>query len=334
MKPPFRIHFPARKFSLNPKLVPRLVPKEELPPPDATLEADWENQTDEPNRPGKRQFWGARVQLLTVALGTAMLVIVAITFYNQFLSNDGSFPYPHEPHTPPLQHQAGLPPMGEAELFDNARGLVGKFVHFMSLDNVEAKSRMVRDPRRVRPLMERYYQTHSTTVQWPKSVTQNWKISQTARMVDRVDVCQLKIDAASLGLFIVIFEKTRDGEFLIDWECLTGYGDMTLAEFITKQPAEPTFLRVRVELGDYYNFGFTSDRYVSLLLTNVDRSVAVHAFAPAKHPITWEVLQFPIMLAAEFHCESINAKSPQVILDHIIRKSWILPAQPEPAQAH
>jgi hypothetical protein len=42
----------------------------------------------------------------------------------------------------------------------------------------------------------------------------------------------------------LIIEETADGEFLIDWECLVRYGEVSWSDFLRMKPVEPKLLRV------------------------------------------------------------------------------------------
>lgn len=119
------------------------------------------------------------------------------------------------------------------------KGIMDAVKACLAADNMEARLNHVRDPRRVRPLME----AHEKRVPW---------ISRRMRDIGWVvpvdePVCRLVLVEA---LFEdsepaqVIVEETPDGDFKIDWESLVCYGDMAWDEFQRTKPSKPCLLRV------------------------------------------------------------------------------------------
>lgn len=110
---------------------------------------------------------------------------------------------------------------------------------FFQASTIEAKLQHVRDAERVRPLMMSYYARE------PMSA---WKWRGLGRAV-RVDepgyrfgyVQALFEDANSANLIV---EETADGRYLIDWEYLVRYGDLSWADFRRMKPSEPKLLRL------------------------------------------------------------------------------------------
>jgi hypothetical protein len=69
------------------------------------------------------------------------------------------------------------------------------------------------------------------------------------------------------------------GKFVIDWESLTGYGEMSFQEFRSKRPAKPVLMRAYVRLFEYYNFEFSdAKKYLCIKLMSENGDNSVYAY--------------------------------------------------------
>lgn len=70
-----------------------------------------------------------------------------------------------------------------------------------------------------------------------------------------------------------------DGKFLIDWESLTGYGELSFHEFRSQRPSKPVTMRAYVRLFDYYNFEFSdAKRYICIKLISESGDSSIYAY--------------------------------------------------------
>jgi len=110
---------------------------------------------------------------------------------------------------------------------------------FFNTPDVEGKAALVRDPQRVKPLMIGYY---------AREPMPRWKWRGVGKMV-RVDepgyrfgfVQALFEDSTPASLIV---EETADGRYLVDWEGLVRYGEVSWGDFLRLKPVEPKLLRV------------------------------------------------------------------------------------------
>ena len=110
---------------------------------------------------------------------------------------------------------------------------------FFGATSIDEKATMVRDPQRVKPLMVNYY---------ARAPMPQYRWRGLGKMV-RVDepgyrfgfVQALFEDSTPAS---IVVEETGEGRFLIDWEGLVRYGELSWADFMRMKPIEPKLLRV------------------------------------------------------------------------------------------
>lgn len=76
---------------------------------------------------------------------------------------------------------------------------------------------------------------------------------------------------SGLDAYDYTFYLKPNGEsFLIDWEATVGYWPVPLKTFKALGSNEPITVRVEASLSDYFNYGYSKDRFVSIQLVNSD----------------------------------------------------------------
>ncbi|MDB6005393.1 MAG: hypothetical protein JWR15_2380 [Prosthecobacter sp.] len=110
---------------------------------------------------------------------------------------------------------------------------------FYEAANMDQRLAFARDPQRVRPLMENYYQTHpQTPLEWK---TLGWVLPVEEPGYRLAYAQAIFANAESVSLII---EEMVDGAFRVDWESSVRYGELDWEEFIKTQPAAPKLFRV------------------------------------------------------------------------------------------
>jgi|UniRef100_UPI0037835FB7 hypothetical protein len=150
-------------------------------------------------------------------------------------------------HSLPLTQEARPPssrlPLGAVSSIqdiDNKRQKIETTIRgFFESDTIEKKLAYVRDPQRVRPLMENFYRNRSLEHREWKSL--GW-ILPVEEPGYRLGYAQAVFgDAEPVSLII---EELGDGGFRVDWESSVRYGEIGWNEFIQTQPATPKLFRV------------------------------------------------------------------------------------------
>jgi hypothetical protein len=100
----------------------------------------------------------------------------------------------------------------------------------------------------------------------------------------------------------VALRRSTDGKFLIDWESLVGYSEMSWADFKKERPAKPVLFRAFATLSDYYNFEFSDqqEKYLSINLLSPDGLESVHGYCERKSSLGGALLN--IMSRSESVC--------------------------------
>jgi hypothetical protein len=116
---------------------------------------------------------------------------------------------------------------------------------FFEAGSVSEKLAYVRDPHRVRPLMNDYYT--SRPMPQPKWQSLGWTLP-----VDepgyRLGYVQATFEEGPPSSLIV--EESETGGFAVDWESYVRYGELSWHDFLTMKPAQPTLLRVIASRSD------------------------------------------------------------------------------------
>ncbi|MFN0080747.1 MAG: hypothetical protein ACKVY0_30125 [Prosthecobacter sp.] len=134
---------------------------------------------------------------------------------------------------------------------------------------------LVADSSRVAALMQDFYETQGAVDPVPGGM-----ISKARYQINGTEILYFSYTSSRpTGTLEVALLRGPDGKFLLDWESLTGYGEMSFQDFRTKRPTKPVSLRAYVRLFEYYNFEFSdSKRYLCMKLTSESGESSVYAY--------------------------------------------------------
>ncbi len=134
-----------------------------------------------------------------------------------------------------------LPLVSGIEDIENKRDQISRVVQaFFVARNVAEKLPGVRDPERVKPLMEEFYTRE------PMPLIAFRGLGKVVRVEEpgyRFGYVQALFDNASPVTLII--EERNDGDFRVDWECLVRYGEVAWADFLRLRSDEPRLMRVK-----------------------------------------------------------------------------------------
>lgn len=95
-------------------------------------------------------------------------------------------------------------------------------------------------------------------------------------------ISETRVTFKSIPGQMVLAVETPDG-YRIDWPSFTGLGDMSMAEFLAKQPASPVLLLVMARRSDYFNNNYRdSNTWHCLRLSDRNGDNAFYAYVPKK----------------------------------------------------
>jgi hypothetical protein len=130
-------------------------------------------------------------------------------------------------------------PAGIDDIEGKRQAITRSVAAFFSAPDVTAKLPYVRDPERVRPLMENYYQREPLNQFKWRDVGKMARLDEAGYRFGYVQA--LFEDATPASLLI---EETANGEFRIDWESLVRYGELSWRDFMQLHPTDPKLMRL------------------------------------------------------------------------------------------
>lgn len=135
--------------------------------------------------------------------------------------------------------------------------------------------RMVVEPERVTPLMKDFYETQKAADPVP-----NGLISKARYSIDGTDILYFRYNGGRpSGTLEVAMRRGGEGRYLIDWESLVGYGEMSFADLREKRPAKPVLLRVFARQFEYYNFEFAdAAKYYCVKMSSENGEQSVYGY--------------------------------------------------------
>ena len=145
--------------------------------------------------------------------------------------------------------EGGVPTVVTAAERDACVALANEFYAALA---VEEKLSHVRQPERVRPLMEAWYRDREIERRRIAEV-----IFKKKRTIGERRFVMLAVEFDDGGQQIIAVEQSADGEsFLFDWEVSVGYQPMPLEKFRNAMPTDPIPFRVLCKLADDYRAPF------------------------------------------------------------------------------
>lgn len=148
---------------------------------------------------------------------------------------------------------------------------------FFDATSVESLARLARDPERVRPLMEHYYEGKAV----PASRLVRIKPLQPLTLENRANFWMTTVELADQPNRNLVIEIPDTGEPRIDWETLVCYQPMKWDNFVTERPTGSSFdFRVYLEQDSFFSHEFAdSARWNSFRLTAPDSMETLFGYA-------------------------------------------------------
>ena len=239
---------------------------------------------------------------------------------------------PEEPvATAPPSHQPRVSTIKVLQIEDS-----GDVVEALELLNqywkTEAWSdrvKMVFDPDRVNGLMKDYYEAQGASDPLPGGL-----VSKARYEIDGAEILIFGYTSNRLtGSLEVAMRRGPEGRFLVDWESLVGYGEMSFLDFRTKRPTKSVLLRAYVRRFEYFNFEFAdSSKFLCVKVTSESGDNSVYAFCRRSTELgQWLETDLASTGPTGFKGYTIrvsfpeNAQSNQCVnLDEVIVPRWLV----------
>lgn len=113
---------------------------------------------------------------------------------------------------------------------------------FFEATTLERKLSYVRDPERVRPMMEHFQEQlegHSSSMSGWRGLGWLLSMDEPGFRLGYAQAIFAEVDPVT-----VIIEEEEDGSFRVDWESSVRYGELNWGEFIETKPTAPKLFRV------------------------------------------------------------------------------------------
>lgn len=139
-----------------------------------------------------------------------------------------------EPPPPAIPVTAGI-----ENIDGKSAAIAATLEKFFGTATFEGRLALVRDPERVKPLMMSYYSREPMPqLKW-RGVSKVMRVDEPGYRLGYVQAMFEDSPPTSL-----IIEETPEGQFLVDWECMVRYGEVSWSDFLRIKPVEPKLLRV------------------------------------------------------------------------------------------
>jgi len=188
---------------------------------------------------------------------------------------------------------------------------------------------LVFDPNRVSGLMKNYYETQEGDDPNPGEL-----VSKARYDIDGTEILYFSYSSSRpTGSLEVAMRRGPQGRFLVDWESLVGYGEMSFKDFRAKRPVKPVMLRAYVRRFEYFNFEFTdSAKYLCVKLTSEHGDDSIYAYC-ARQSVLGQWLESDLAATGPTGFKGYtlrvsfpeNAQSNQCVqLNEVIESRWLI----------
>lgn len=187
---------------------------------------------------------------------------------------------------------------------------------------------MVMQSDRVSALMKDFYEVQKGSDPMPGGM-----IGKARYMIDSTEILYFSYTSSRPnGTLEVAMLRGPAGKFLIDWESLTGYGEMSFRDFRAQRPTKPVTLRAYARLFEYFNFEFSdSSKYLCVKLSSENGESSIYAYCKRGTEIaSWLETDLASTGPTGFKGYTVQVSFPPdaqsnqcVNLDKILRQRWL-----------
>lgn len=187
---------------------------------------------------------------------------------------------------------------------------------------------LVAHSERVAALMKNYYETQGAKDPVPGNL-----VSKARYEINGTEILYFSYASSRpTGSLEIAMLRGPQGSFLVDWESLTGYGEMSFQELRTKRPAVPVLMRTYVRLFEYYNYEFSdAKKYLCIKLLSESGDNSLYAYCERGTPLAqWIETDLASTGPTGFKGYTMlvsfpaNAQSNQCVhLDKVMTQRWL-----------
>lgn len=287
--------------------------------------------TSESRRPSRRKRRRRRIRRLMTAVSIlgALAALMVIGWALKTSLTPPQLPARAAPtgRTSPEVPAHSAAPLGAAEIGnvsdEDAAAFHRLAGEYFAAESVADLLTLVRDPDRVRPLMERH---HATSPLQPAPVKS---------LPERGDL--LAFDNLILGnvtledqrSVILPVEKSAQG-YRVDWEAAVGWSEVPWERIPEVKPTAPILVRARIKADDYYNRQFADfEHWACYRLSNLADEQPIYGYVPRSSPVFVRLeaaTQTSPMVLATLKIRYPSKSSPgnQVLITDHVADGWVV----------
>ncbi|MEI6675372.1 MAG: hypothetical protein WCO57_09365 [Verrucomicrobiota bacterium] len=205
---------------------------------------------------------------------------------------------------------------------------------FCEATSIEAMQPLVRDPERVRPLMEQYYGQHPL-----HPLGCGWVNNIRNTVLDNTDkFWELSAVLGDGQTQVFLLEETPDGSLRVDWESVVTYQPMKWDDYALQRPAGTTLdFRVLVDDDHFFSHEFRdTNRWTSFRLTAPGGEETLFGYALRDGPVATALRELLQKNAAPQTPAILRLKLPPgmlsrrgVVIDKVLSSRWIYVTPPD-----
>ena len=197
-------------------------------------------------------------------------------------------------------------------------------------DQIEQKLNYVRQPERVKLLMEKHYQDH------PMKTGEFRQFEKYSALdIEGVPFVYAKVRLENGDSHDVLLEQLDDGSFRLDWESHVHYQPITWDEFVRQRPAEPMVMRVAIKPDSFYAYEFrdnqkydcyqlrarNSNEYIfGYVVKGSELSIQLRQFFMRSRRVT-ELKAEPMILQLRFPQDGVSKNC--VYIERLMAPRWV-----------
>ncbi len=277
---------------------------------------------DEPRPQTKEKRPRAGMMVAMVVIGVAFLAILDAALRRRVETLRPALPAIEEE----VPEESDLAAAMDARL-EAVREVAGDY---FAAANLEAQLEFIREPSRVRPLMERLQADTSRT---PLGAPLRVGVGEAYLMDDTKRDAKFFMTRAEMkdySLRLIAFERIGEGPWKLDWESFVAYSPMSWEEFQRRRPVETVRFRVVAGAGDYYNYDFAdAGEFASFKLSDSPETIVMHGYVPRESALDRQLqsllgshdlvyilldLRFPEDAQSDNQVEIVDVVSPTWVL--------------------
>ena len=276
-------------------------------------QASW----DEDSAPTRRRHHRGRWRLLvrTIRRFWALLLLILLAFggivyrFSEVNTHPGDSGYVRTPAPDPvtIKERDVLELQNKAEVL---QALTPALKTFLNAQSPAELHPLIRDPQRVIPLLDAYYQQ-----QKPFAPADYRELPTAEGVLIHKQFVVLTMETKAFMPLHITLEKGPLG-YLVDWESYVGYGEMSFEKFRARRPTSPTLMRCKIRVVEYYNLDFPdSTTHQSYELTPVDDSEAIYGYIARTSPLIGKITTAQLGVPS-FPCVLRLCYPPNTTEDH------------------